>query len=300
VATLRSARPPVNAGLAAVAGRPDAARMPRLPLEDDFTDVLGKAQRGLGLSDAQLAARAGLGGPELRAVLGGEIREPALRALARALELGPDGLLALARRAWYPQQPVFPRGFALFNTPHGDMRVNSYLVWNTASREAAAFDTGADAGPMLDTLAAESLRLRYIFLTHTHEDHVADLARLAGGSDAEVWAHEREPAPHPGARTFTENAHFHLGDVAIKTLLTPGHSPGQTTYYVTGLAWPLAVVGDSLFAGSIGGSRTHFAEQREHDRRKILRLPSDTVLACGHGPLTTVRQERAHNPFFAR
>lgn len=274
--------------------------MPRLPLEDDFTDVLGKAQRGHRLSDAQLAARAGIGVPELQAVRGGEIREPILRALARALQLGPEALLALARRAWYPQQPVFPRGFALFNTLHEDMRVNSYLVWNTATREAAAFDTGADAGPMLDTIAAESLRLRYIFLTHTHEDHVADLARLAGDTAAEVWAHELEPAPHPGAHTFTENAHFHLGDLAIKTLLTSGHSPGQTTYYVTGLAWPLAVVGDSLFAGSAGGSRTAFAAQLRHDREKILRLPADTVLACGHGPLTTVRQERTHNPFFTR
>lgn len=275
-------------------------RMPRIALEDNFTDVLGKAQRGLGISDEELVRRAGIAPAELAALQAGEVRERPLRAVARVLRLGGDALLALARREWYPEQPLFPRGFALFNTPYGDMRVNSYLVWNPSTRQAAAFDTGADARPMLDAIAAESLQLRYVFLTHTHEDHVADLARLVDATGAEVWASEREPASHPGAHTFTENAHFHLGEIAIKTLATWGHSPGQTTYYVTGLSWPLAIVGDSLFAGSIGGSRTHFPEQLRHDRDKILRLPGDTVLACGHGPLTTVRQEKKRNPFFAR
>jgi hydroxyacylglutathione hydrolase len=274
--------------------------MPRIPLEDNFTDVIGKAQRGLGWSDEELARRARIPAGDLAAVQRGEIREPTLRALAAALRLGGDALMALARREWYPEQPLFPRGFAMFNTPYEDMRVNSYLVWDTATRHAAAFDTGADAGAMLDTIAAESLLLRYVFLTHTHEDHIADLARLTEQTKAEVWASELEPANHPGAKTFSENAHFHAGEVAIKTLFTWGHSPGQTTFYVTGLAWPLAIVGDSLFASSIGGSRTHFAEQLRHDREKILRLPSDTVIACGHGPLTTVRQERTHNPFFTR
>jgi glyoxylase-like metal-dependent hydrolase (beta-lactamase superfamily II) len=69
---------------------------------------------------------------------------------------------------------------------------------------------------------------------------------------------------------------------------------------VTGLSWPLAIVGDSLFASSIGGSASHFADQYKNDREKIFSLPRDTVLACGHGPLTTVAQEKEHNPFFAR
>ena len=98
---------------------------------------------------------------------------------------------------------------------------------------------------------------------------------------------------------FRENAHFHIGGVAIKTLSTWGHSPGQTTFYVTGLSYPLAVVGDSLFASSIGGSAEHFADQYKNDVEKILRLPRNTVLACGHGPLTTVGQEKRQNPFFA-
>ncbi|HEX2100389.1 MAG TPA: MBL fold metallo-hydrolase, partial [Candidatus Synoicihabitans sp.] len=105
---------------------------------------------------------------------------------------------------------------------------------------------------------------------------------------------------HPGAKTFAENAHFHIGELAIKTLTTSGHSPGQTTFFVTGLSWPLAIVGDSLFASSMGGSVDHFAEQHRNTLEKIFRLPRDTVIAPGHGPLTTLAQEKRYNPFFAR
>ena len=272
--------------------------MPRIPLEDNFTDVIGKAQRGLQLSDQTLAERAGITLEELNAVQGGEVRDLPIRGIAKALKLERDALLALARREWYPEQPLFKRGFAMFNTPHEDMTVNSYLVWDTKTRHAAAFDTGANALPMLDTIAAEGLRLRYIFLTHTHDDHIADLPRLAA-TGAEVWASELEPSDHLGAKTFQENAHFHLGEIAIKTLITWGHSPGQTSFYITGLAYPLAIVGDSLFAGSMGGGLVSYEAQYRNNRTKLFKLPQDTVFACGHGPLTTLKQEKKHNPFFA-
>jgi hydroxyacylglutathione hydrolase len=273
--------------------------MPRIPLEDNFTDVIGKAQRGLKLDDDALAAAANIPVADLRAVQQGEVRENTLLALARPLGLERNALLALARREWYPEQPIFKRGFAMFNTPFEDLTVNSYLVWDAKTRLAAAFDTGTDARGMLDTISSEGLTLRNIFLTHTHPDHIADIHRLAA-TGAQIWASELEPLGRLGAQTFQENAHFHLGELAIKTLFTWGHSSGMTTFFVTGLAWPLAIVGDALFAGSMGGSSTHFDMQLRNNQQKILKLPADTVLACGHGPLTTLKQERQHNPFYAR
>ncbi len=248
--------------------------MPHLPLEDNCQDVIAKAQRGLGISDADLARRAEVTLEDLHALQSGQPRDAVLRRVARHLGLSPDALEALAHQRWYPRIPDFPTGFAAFSTRHGEMLVNSYLIWDPRARIAAAFDTGADCTAMLDIIAAEGLRLRYLFLTHTHPDHVADLPRLAGATGAEVWSSELEPASHPGARTFPENAHFHVG--------------------------ALAVVGDSIFASSMGGSATHFKDQLRNNRRKILSLPRDTVLACGHGPLTTLDQEKVHNPFFAR
>ena len=273
--------------------------MPRIPIEDTFTDVIAKAQRGLGISDKELCALAEVSAEDLRAVKAGQLLDAVIRRVARHLRLGPNALEELAHRRWYPEVPVFPHGFAIFNAPFEDMTVNSYLVWDSRARTAAAFDTGPDAGDMLGLVHSEGLKLQIIFITHAHDDHVADLGRIVRETGAEVWASEREAQGLPGANVFKENAHFHIGGIAIKTLATWGHSPGQTSFYVTGLSYPLAIVGDSMFASSIGGSATHFADQYRNDVEKILTLPRNTVLACGHGPLTTVSQERRHNPFFA-
>ncbi len=273
--------------------------MARIPLEDNFNDVINKAQRGLKMSDAQLAERSEVSPEDLAAVKSGVILDAIIRRIARPLRLSADALEALAHKRFYPIAPVFPRGFAMFNTPHGDMTVNSYLIWDSSTRVAAAFDTGSSCTAMLDTIAAEHLSLRNIFLTHTHEDHIAALPELAAATGAEVWASEREPVDYPGAKAFKEHAHFHLGELAIKTLLTTGHSPGLTSFYVTGLSWPLAIVGDALFASSMGGSPDHYAGQLRNNHDKIFTLPRDLVIAPGHGPLTTLALEKKHNPFFA-
>jgi hydroxyacylglutathione hydrolase len=273
--------------------------MPRLTLEDNYTDVIGKAQRGLKISDEELAALAEVSLADLALVKGGDPIDAVIRRIARHLKLSPDALEDLAHDRWYPEAALFRRGFAMFSTVFEDMRVNSYLIWDMRERMAAVFDTGADCSELLDVVRSEKLRVHHIFLTHTHDDHIADLAKLVTATKAQVWASEREPVDFPGAKTFAENAHFHVGELAIKTLSTWGHSPGQTTYYVTGLGRSLAIVGDSLFAGSMGGSPTHYLDQYRNDRQKIFSLPRDTVLACGHGPLTSVAQELIHNPFFA-
>lgn len=274
--------------------------MARIPLEDNFNDLINKAQRGLKITDEDLAKRAEVSLTDLAAVKAGQPIEAVYRRVARHLRLGPETLAQLAQKRWYPQQPVFARGFAMFNTPFEDMTVNSYLIWDTRTREAAAFDTGANCDDMLALISSEKLKVTAIFLTHTHDDHIADLPKLAQATGATVWASEREPSDFPGAQTFKENAHFHFGELAVKTLSTWGHSPGMTSFFVTGLSWPLAIVGDSIFAGSMGGSPTHFKEQFENNRTKLMTLYRDTVFACGHGPLTTLTQERLNNPFFAR
>jgi len=274
--------------------------MPLIPLEDNFDDVINKTQRGLNVSDEDLALRAEVTIEDLRKVKAGETIYAVIRRVARHLRLNPNSLEALARKSWYPEIPVYPRGFAMFNTPFEDMTVNSYLVWDSKTRDAAVFDSGANADAMIDVIASDRLRVRYIFVTHTHEDHIADLPKLAAAyPQAEIWSHRIEPLNLAGAKTFEEKIHFHVGKLDIKTLLTSGHSPGQTTFFIKGLSWPLAVVGDSLFSSSIGGSPTHFSEQLSNNRSKLLCLPRDTVIAPGHGPLTTLAQEKQHNPFFA-
>ena len=85
----------------------------------------------------------------------------------------------------------------------------------------------------------------------------------------------------------------------IDTRLTWGHSSGGMTYVVTGLSRAIAIVGDSLFAGSMGGGNVSYDEALKNNLEKILTLPDETIICPGHGPMTTVGQEKEHNPFFA-
>lgn len=268
-----------------------------IPLEDHFEDIVGKAMRGLHLSVADLAARTGVDRDTLARLCRGEFHdESALRKIAPILALHPGALVIAASRAWRPRD-VALEGLAPFNTPYRDMRVNSFLLWDPATREAALFDTGTNGDPMLAEAGRNGLAVRYLFLTHTHNDHLADLDRLkAALPGARVLANRAEP--WPGAETFAEGAAFPLGALSVETRTTSGHSPGGTTYVVRGLARPVAVVGDALFAGSMGGGMVSYADALRNNREKILSLPDDTILCPGHGPMTTVGEEKRHNPFF--
>jgi glyoxylase-like metal-dependent hydrolase (beta-lactamase superfamily II) len=208
------------------------------------------------------------------------------------LQLHGPSLLALAENAWRPE-PVELAGLEGFTTTYGDMTVNAYLIHDPATREAAVFDTGATAAGIVARLRELGLTLRYLFLTHTHADHVAD---IAGVGAPEILVSEREP--YPDAKTFAPGATWRLGGLSLEARSTWGHSKGGTTFVVQGLARPVAVVGDAVFAGSLGGGKVSYADALATNRREIFSLPDATVIAPGHGPLTSVGEEKAHNPFF--
>ena len=265
-----------------------------LPMEDNFADVVGKAQRGQGLAERELAARAGISMAELNQIQSEAYDAAALLKLAPVLGLNARALAALPH---YRPAAVEVDGLLTFTTSYGSMLVNSYLACDSASGDAAAFDTGTDCTAMLRALHAGKLQLRAIFLTHTHTDHIADLEQLRRETGAPVFVSSREPLR--GAEMFEAGREFACGRLRIATRSTWGHSRGGTTYVIVGLERPVAVVGDAVFAGSMGGGMVSYADALRTNREEILTLPPETVLCPGHGPLTTVGEEREHNPFFA-
>jgi glyoxylase-like metal-dependent hydrolase (beta-lactamase superfamily II) len=267
-----------------------------IPLEDFFNDIIGKAMRGLKLTDAQVADRAGLPPGDVQALRDGAWDETTARKVAPLLGLGADALAALGNKGYEPA-PIALDGLAQFNTPFEDMTVNSYVVWDPASREAIAFDTGADCTDMLAFIAGKNLTLKFILLTHTHGDHIFDLDRLREKTGAPAFVGEREPID--GAEPFAPGRTFDVGGLRIESRLTWGHSPGGITFVISGLAQPVAIVGDAVFAGSMGGGAVSYEAAIETNRAQIFTLPDDTILCPGHGPLTTVGEQRVHNPFFA-
>jgi len=150
----------------------------RIPLEDNFNDIIGKAQRGLQVSDEQLSRKAGVPVEAISKSRAGQFDEAVVSKLAPVLKLGVEALVASGKQSWYPQDLGSFDGLAAFNMPYGDITVNSFLIWDPTSNNGAVFDTGADASEMLKLAADHKIRVQMILLTHTHPDHVADLARL--------------------------------------------------------------------------------------------------------------------------
>lgn len=267
-----------------------------IALEDNFDDVFGKALRGQKLTPHAAAQRAGLDGAAVARLLGGRFEEEPARALAAALHLSPEALVALATGKHAPAVER-PASMVVATTPFGGMTVNAYILWDRENRDAAIFDTGAEAAPLLESVAALELNVVAIFLTHSHADHVKALAPLKRELGVEAWSSEHEPVR--GTNTFRPGELFNAGRHFIRTRLTPGHSPGGTTFVIEGPVVQAAIVGDALFAGSIGGVHNGYDATLDNIRREILGLRDDTILCPGHGPLTTVGLEKVGNPFFA-
>jgi hydroxyacylglutathione hydrolase len=268
----------------------------KVPLEDFFSDIIGKAQRGLHLDDASLAQRARLERDQIERLKAGSGDLSQVTALGTALDLSPRALVESFEKSWEPAE-ITLEGLAQFNTDLLGMTVNAYLVWDPSTREAAIFDAGIDANQLFKRTRSEKLTVKAIFITHSHQDHVAGLADILSQCQAKVFAPEAEPVVH--SQRVREGFKYSLGSLEIEARLTNGHSAGGTSYLVSGLAKPVVIVGDSLFAGSMGGAPNAYEQARKNNREKILSLSPETIICPGHGPMTTVADERVHNPFFA-
>jgi glyoxylase-like metal-dependent hydrolase (beta-lactamase superfamily II) len=256
-------------------------------LEDEFGDIVGKARRGLGLSARQLAEAAQLDPAQISAIEAYQLTpdRDAIRRIAAALKLHGEKLAAIALDGWLPARKTLSEwgNIAVISSDYGGGIVNCYLHGDDA-QNAALFDTGVDADAVLRAIADKKLNLRCIFITHSHGDHVAALGEIR--------------ARHPQAQVRHESAT--VGQLSVTAADTPGHSSDGITYVVRGKGNrpPVAYVGDSLFAGSVGGAGYSYEVLLKNVREHILSLPDDTLLCPGHGPLTTVAEEKHHNPFF--
>jgi len=249
------------------------------------------AARAAGISEAELSALEESGRTG---------QQPDLAALARLVGLHSAKLEGIVS-GWRPGERDLSvwRELRVFTTASDGMTVNCYLVWDEATRDAALFDTGFDAQPILNCIAKNRLQLRHIFITHSHYDHVEALPKI------------REAFPKVRVHSGSKNAPVdqrnkpneivHLGGLRITHRETPGHADDGVTYLVGNWqedAPHVAIVGDAIFAGSIGRGNQSWELARQKVREQILTLPPETLICPGHGPLTTVAEEKEHNPFF--
>ena len=198
----------------------------------------------------------------------------------------------------------------------GPLAVNCFIIGCEKTRKAAVIDPGAEMDKIINTLSRKNLTLTYILLTHGHVDHVAILNKLQQATSAEVLMHADDQflfgtistqammfgLPDPGNpkpdRFVTDGETLKFGEIVMKVIHTPGHSPGSVTYQIE----DNLIVGDLIFAGSIGRTDLpggNYETLIDSVKSKIFTFPDETKIFPGHGPATTVGNEKRFNPFFS-
>ncbi len=194
---------------------------------------------------------------------------------------------------------------------------NTLLVVCADGRTALLVDPGAATPQALATVRARGLEVAAILLTHAHLDHIEGVATARRDTGAPIHLHPLdqpiydgaaaqavsfgvpwEGAPPPPDVDLVPGTNLVFGGSEFEVVFTPGHAPGHVIFVST--SEPVAIVGDVVFAGSIGRTDLPLGDYRvlmESIRNEVLTLPGDTRLHPGHGPATTVGHERLTNPF---
>ncbi|MEK7475772.1 MAG: MBL fold metallo-hydrolase [Candidatus Coatesbacteria bacterium] len=252
--------------------------------EDEYYDIVRKAMVGAGLHAADLAACAGFSVPDVQILEAGAAapNEAHLRAAAAVLGLSADKLADLALRPEPPRAVTVPPPFERLAL---ERAANCYILGDPETRQGVIVDPGDEPDRIVAAVESAGVAPAFILVTHGHGDHDGALAEVL----------RRWPVPVVRAEPGRE---FAVGGMRGRVREVPGHTEDSVVFIFD--ARRVAFTGDALFARSLGGTRGGAAYRSLLDRvaAEILSLPPDTVLAPGHGPLTTAGDERRLNPFF--
>ena len=271
-----------------------------MQLEDELGDVLQKARDGKAWSVDDLARATDLPVEDIRRIESYQLtpEDSVVLKLAKALDLDGPTLIDIAQERWVPQEPDGDPNFDLvcLNVFMGEYPVNCFLLRCKATGETAVVDTGANPKTIIDKAREMGVRPTMILLTHAHPDHAGGLGELSSAFECPTYIDHKEPKPQ-GSNNFKivrDGDVLTLGQLSIKCIETPGHTAGGVSYLIN----QTLLSGDVIFAGSMGRANSSWQDLFDSITQKVLLLPDATGLHPGHGPATTVAQEKKHNPFF--
>jgi len=272
-----------------------------MELEDELGGILGKARDGKNWNQADLAKSVGMPSEDIARIENYEWipEEKVILRIAEVLNLHGPSLAAIAARKWTPKNETPDPGefdIICLNVFMGSYPVKCYLLICRETRATAIVDTGANPEVIIKKTRELRVKPEKILLTHTHPDHAGGLGQLDNMFGCPTWVDEVEPRPSGSRdlRIIEEGNSIILGKLKIETISTRGHTPGGISYKIN----QSVISGDAIFAGSMGRANASWPGLFNSITRNLLTLPDNTRLYPGHGPATTVGEEKKHNPFF--
>ena len=273
-----------------------------MPLEDELGDILQKARDGKMWSQDDLAKATDISENDIQQIENYQLipENSIIEKLAKTLDLDGPALMDIAQERWIPEPPVSDPSFDLvcLNVFMGEYPVNCYLLVCKETHKTAVIDTGANPKTIISKAREMDIFPSMILLTHAHPDHAGGLGELSQAFDCPTYIDHKEPKPK-GSNNFKivkEDDELKLGKLRIRCIETPGHTTGGVSYLIN----KTLLSGDVIFAGSMGRANSSWSNLFHSITEKVLCLPNNTGIHPGHGPATTVRQEKDHNPFFKR
>ena len=274
-----------------------------IPLEDELGDVLDKAMLRSGLTAEDLEGRTGVAASRIRDAIDyrPELTPGEVSRLGAALGLNEVGLCALAAGRYpLPGMAAMPFCVRPLRMTYGIGVVNAYLVQESAAAPALLFDAGPGLGALQAEWPPAVGALAAVFVTQGGAEHAGGLCGIVGRHRV-VNAFGPGEAREPCCRPMVDGQKAVFGGLEVTAYVTPGSERPHNAYLVRSLALPegrrLLVTGDLLFAGSAGGTPVCPASLGAHLGRLLRAHPADTLVAPGHGPLTTTGNELEYNPF---
>lgn len=258
-----------------------------LHLEDDYNDIIQKAREGRGLSIRKLSDIIKASPKEVIAIEAGE--KELTEQFAQTLGLSYSKAHAIYEHRYMPQEhpEKISEGLILkrFEVNVGSIISNAYVLLH--GHYGLLVDSVGASPPALSFVEEEGCEPRFLLITHGHFDHISGVQLITG-------KYPKLTVLYAG-RDIKSDTRFETDGFTIQVFQTPGHTEDSVCFLVNNI---VMFTGDTIFAGSVGRPNYSYDALLKNIREKIFTLRDEVILAPGHGPLTTVGEEKEHNPFF--
>lgn len=269
-----------------------------MSLEDEFGDIISKAWDGLGVNIEQVSSATGINAEKLLGFANYTLRptEQEVKKLASLLNLNFNALLNIANNDYYPKEfdyNKFYDGIQIIPIKGsiGGYGVYAYII-TSRNNECVIIDTAGSPELIINEINKNNLKPLFALLTHSHSDHIGGIRKIKNDFKIEGYIFKSKLFESENLCSLKDSQSFDFNGHKIKAIYTPGHTQDSATFSVGKFLF----VGDLIFAGSLGRANWSYDEILS-SAKKVLDFPEGCHIFPGHGPKTSIEEQRRNNAF---